>query len=425
MIIITSIIFILCLILLAQSLLALVSGIGLARYARRHSTRRQLEYQPKAAVLVPCRGIDLEFEENLRPLFLQNYGEYEIVFITENDQDPAYRVIAQMIEKSSRPAWLIVAGESKDRGQKIHNLCAGIEMLNTIDRRTEVLVFVDADARPGKDWLAELVAPLGDKRIGATTGFRWFVPAGRRGIGGWLGKLLPSILLAVWNAGALALLGERSRFAWGGSMAIRRENFDRLRILRRWDGALSDDYMLTGAVNEARQKIRFIPGALVRSPLRTTWKGLFEFTTRQIRITRVYSPTVWQFGLANYFFYNMVFLGGLVLLATGTGGSRQTALALTLLTIYLLGAINGAIRAVVATQLIARSSVNEKGSPWSGRNGLLVSCHALLNPVISLLYLYNFFASLTSRRIVWRGITYEMISPMKTIREVSGSSSRR
>ena len=102
MTIITSIIFILCLILLAQSLLALVSGIGLARYARRHSTGRQLEYQPKAAVLVPCRGIDLEFEENLRPLFLQNYGEYEIVFITENDQDPAYRVIAQMIEKSSR-----------------------------------------------------------------------------------------------------------------------------------------------------------------------------------------------------------------------------------------------------------------------------------------------------------------------------------
>lgn len=419
---ITTIIFILCLILLAQSLLALFSGIGFARFARRHASSRQREYQPKAAVLVPCRGLDHEFEENLRPLFRQNYGEYEIVFITENEEDPAHRVIERMIEESPRPAWLLVAGEARNRGQKIHNLCAGIEMLNTIDRRTEVLVFVDADARPGRDWLAELVAPLGDKRIGATTGFRWFVPTGRPGLGGWLSTLLPSVLLSIWNAGALALLGERSRFAWGGSMAIRRENFDRLRILRRWDGALSDDYMLTGAVNEARQRIRFIPGALVRSPLRATWSDLFEFTTRQIRITRIYSPTVWRFGLASYLFYNLVFFSGLGMLASGATGSPQSGLPLTLLAIYLLGATNGALRATVATQLISLSTGRGEAKSWAVRDLSLVAIHALLNPAISLLYLYNFIASLSSRRIIWRGISYEMISPLVTIREGKTSS---
>ena len=417
-----TIISVLAVVLLLQSIFALAGSINFAHYAGRQWTKRrresrQRDYQPKAVILVPCKGLDPEFEENLRPLFSQNYGEYEIIFITENEADPAHQVLERMIEQSRRPAWLLVAGESKSRGQKIHNLCAGIEMLNTIDRRTEVLVFADSDARPGRDWLAELVAPLGDKRIGATTGFRWFVPS-RAKNGGGLTRLLPSVLLAVWNAGALSLLGERSRFAWGGSMAIRRENFDRLRVLRRWDGAISDDYMLTGAVHEARQRIRFVPAALVRSPLAADWSTLLEFTTRQIRITRVYSPIVWKIGLVTHVFYNITFWGALIMLALGAG---SRSLGILLAGIYTLGMANGAIRATVAAELINRHA-DQDPSP-GGRAmvaqslgiGLLVA-HAILNPLVSLLYLGNFIASLVSRKIVWRGISYEMISPALTIR---------
>jgi ceramide glucosyltransferase len=419
--------------LLLQSLLALAASIGFARFAQRSAASRQREYQPKAVIFVPCKGLDHEFEENLQPLFTQNYSEYELIFITENETDPAHGVIEQMIGRSSRPAWLVVAGEARNRGQKIHNLCAGIEMLNTIDRRTEVLVFADADARPGSDWLSELVAPLGDKRIGATTGFRWFVPAVSGGWQRWLTALLPSTLLAVWNSGALALLGERSRFAWGGSMAIRRENFDKLRVLRRWDGAISDDYMLTGAVHEAHQRIRFVPGALVKSPLSISWSELFEFTTRQIRITRIYSPIVWKLGIATHLFYNLTLWGsigwligasaetvhtmGTTGLPEGIGpegiGPEWIRIIMSLLGgICLAGAVNGAIRAAVAIRLID----NGQGARKLRRGqAATILAHALLNPVISLLYLWNFFASLRSRRIVWRGIDYEMVSPVKTI----------
>ena len=406
-----TIILVICLLLAVQSLLALASGVRFARYTRDPANGRQREYQPKAVILVPCRGLDEEFEENLRPLFTQNYREYELIFITENESDPAHGVIAQMIGTSPRPAWLLVAGEARNRGQKIHNLCAGIEMLNTIDRRTEVLAFADADARPGADWLAGLVAPLGDKRIGATTGFRWFVPLRPPGLAGWLTRYLPSVLLTVWNAGALALLGERSRFAWGGSMAIRRENFDRLRVLERWSGAVSDDYMLSGAVHEARQRIRFVPAALVRSPLSTNWAGLLEFTTRQIRITRVYSPVVWRIGLAGYLFYNLALGGTLAILAINPAIDFSGGMIIAIVTTCLLGAANGALRAVVAFGLI--NSPSGSVARWAGQ----ISAHAILNPLISLLYLYNFLSSLVSRRIVWRGISYQMISPSITIKE--------
>jgi cellulose synthase/poly-beta-1,6-N-acetylglucosamine synthase-like glycosyltransferase len=359
------------------------------------------------------------------------------IFITENETDPAHGVIEQMIGRSSRPAWLVVAGEARNRGQKIHNLCAGVEMLNTIDRRTEVLVFADADARPGRDWLSELVAPLGDKRIGATTGFRWFVPAVSGGWQKWLTALLPSTLLAVWNSGALALLGERSRFAWGGSMAIRRENFDKLRVLRRWDGAISDDYMLTGAVHEAHQRIRFVPGALVKSPLSISWSELFEFTTRQIRITRIYSPIVWKLGIATHLFYNLTLWGsigwligasaetvhtmGAAGLPEGIGPERIVIIMSLLGGICLAGAANGAIRAAVAIRLID----NGQGARKLGRGQVatILAPRASQSGHLSALSL-EFFASLRSRRIVWRGIDYEMVSPVKTIihRPLSGET---
>ena len=134
----STILIVLGLILLLQSLLALAGGLRFARYAMRSPAKGQRQFQPKAVILVPCKGLDLDFEENLRPLFHQDYREYEIVFITESEADPAHGILSRMIKQNRRAAWLLVAGEVKNRGQKIHNLCAAIEMLNTIDRRTEV-----------------------------------------------------------------------------------------------------------------------------------------------------------------------------------------------------------------------------------------------------------------------------------------------
>ena len=302
--------------LLLQSLAALVAAARFVQYALRYP-KRQPEggraYQPKAAIFVPCKGLDPEFEKNLQPLFEQDYPDYELVFVTESTTDPAHAILTRMIQESTRSAWLLVAGQARIRGQKIHNLCAAIEMIDATDRRTEVFVFADADARPGRDWLAEMVAPLGDKRVGATTGFRWFLPTAAAG--SWKERAAQAVvvtLLSIWNSAALSLLGERSRFAWGGSMAIRRENFERLEIRRRWERALSDDYMLTGAIHEARQRIRFVPAALLPSAARLSWGELLEFTTRQIRITRIYSPNVWKGGLISHGFFVWTFWGGRV-----------------------------------------------------------------------------------------------------------------
>lgn len=385
-------------ILFLQSLLSLAAALRFSRYSLRPSRPRSSRYQPKSVIILPCKGLEPDFEENIRAFFAQDYRDYEIIFVTENETDPAYGTLSRLIKNySRRPAWLVLAGEANGRGQKVHNLLAAIDMLNSIDRRAEVIVFADSDARPSKHWLSELISPLGDKRVGATTGFRWYLPV-RGGIG--------SLLLSVWNSSALSFLGERSSFAWGGSMAIRRESFDRLNIKQRWQGALSDDYTLSGAIHESGQRIKFVPLCLVPSHADASLSELLEFSTRQMRITHVYAPRVWQIASVSHCLYNLTFWGGLIWLITaGFFGKFSFALATLLTGIFLLGATTGWTRAVVATHLLPANRAWIQKRWWA---------YVLLGPVVSLLYVYNIFASAWSKRIVWRGIGYEMISPQET-----------
>ena len=380
--------------LLLQSLISLLACFRFARYALAPRSARTSRNQLRAAILLPCRGLEPDFETNIRAFLTQDYREYEMLFVVESQQDPAYAALTQIIKQSRRNAWLLIAGEAHDCGQKVHNLLFALDTLDANDRRVEVLAFADADARPHATWLAELVAPLNDRSVGATTGFRWYVPE-RGGFASWL--------TSAWNASALSLMGERSGFAWGGSMAILRENFTRLKIKQRWRGAVSDDYVLTAALQETGQRIKFIPQCLVATHADTTLAQLIEFTTRQLKITRVYAPHVWQLTALSNVLFNFTVWGGAMCLAwRATQGQFKTALALGWLAILLLGALTSWMRATIAANLLPDVRATLMTHRWY---------YALCAPLVPLIYLYNLAASAFSRRIVWRGIGYEMIAP--------------
>ncbi|MBO0859017.1 MAG: glycosyltransferase [Chloracidobacterium sp.] len=392
--------------LFIQSFLALIATIRFTRYSLRRRSARHTRYQPKAVVIVPCRGAEREFEENIQAILAQDYRDYEVVFVTESENDPAYGALSRLLKQRRRlapPTWMVVAGEARNRGQKVHNLLAALDTLNSIGP-VDALVFADSDMRPARNWLTELVAPLGDHRIGATTGYRWYQPLKEEGEGRNRGSGFASTLLSVWNASALALLGERSGFAWGGSMAIRRENFEKIGVKERWEGALSDDYALTSAVHEHGQRIKFAPQCLVTSRLEATFKDLLEFTTRQMRITRVYSPRVWRLAFFSHTLFNLAFWGGLLWLgASCLIGRPSRSLGILLACIFLLGSITSSMRAVVAARLLGPGCV---GKWWA---------YLSFGPIVSLVYFYNVIASARITRIVWRGIGYDLISPSETV----------
>lgn len=390
------------LLLIWQSLISLGGGLRFLRYVESELRRPAGAFTPFASVVVPCRGIDDGLRDNLRTLWRQDYPAYELIFVFDDATDAAREVIDELSVEGDRlgggvaRVQIVVAGAAEDSGQKVHNLRAGV---NAADRCAEVYVFLDTDARPGKSWLRFLVAPLEDEEVGAATGYRWFVPPR---------NAVAPLLRSVWNASIASALGADTRrnFCWGGSTAIRRATFERLNVADNWRGTLSDDFALTRMLRAAKLPIHFVPGCLVPSYEDCTLRELLEFTTRQIKITRVYAAPLWQIVLWSNLVFTLVFFGG-IRLGVRELLTQGNALPLLLVSlIYVLGITKSALRLQAVRGALA---------PVSAGGFVAVCAHLLLFPLTAVLYLYNALAALLSRRITWRGIRYELKSNTETI----------
>ena len=362
---------------------SLIGGFRFAAYVRRESARPLPDFQPFVSVIAPSRGLEPGLAENVRPLLEQDYPRYEVLFVFDREDDPAATLVSHGLSQIGRT---IIAGPATDSGQKVHNLRVATAQ---VDPKSEVLVFVDTDARPANDWLRKLVAPLADETLGASSGYRWFIPD-KGGIA--------SRLRGVWNASIASALGAdvTKNFCWGGSTAIRRATFEQLNVNDRWRGTVSDDFTVTYILKEAKFPIHFTPNCLVASVGDCGWRELFEFTTRQIKITRVYASHLWLPLLLGSALFVLAFFGGLILICFHPRASVAP------LIIFLLGAAKSFIRFRAVSSVLRTS-----------RRDLIA--HILLWPFASLLYLYNCIVAAFSRRIEWRGITYELKSPSEAV----------
>ena len=380
---------------------SLLSGVRFAKYVRSQLTRRAPEFTPVVSVIAPFRGLEQGLGENITAILKQNYPAYEVVFVAANAGDPALQLVTKLSELiiagSQVKTRVVIAGDASDSGQKVHNLRAAVR---EADPSSEAFVFVDTDARPHDNWLRMLVAPLQDERIGAATGYRWFVPDK----GG-----LASHLRSVWNASIASALGDRDdkNFCWGGSTAIRRATFEKLNVTKRWRGTVSDDFTLMRILREAKLPIRFVPACLVASFGACGFRELMEFTTRQLKITRVYAPHFWRSVLLGSLLFGLVFFGGIALVVTRAALGLPFIIPLvSLLVIFGLGAAKGLVRLRAVSLMLADCQIRTRQS---------LLAHLCLWPVTSLLYLYNALVAAFSRRIKWRGITYELKSPTEAV----------
>jgi len=374
-----------------QSLFSLQDGYRFVRLVRRSLRTRARDYAPPAALIIPCKGLDQNFELNLAQFLTQDYPDYQLILVVACENDPAHRYLSERLRSPApdlpgpQSTSVVVAGHSDIRGEKVNNLLHG---LTAVSRRAEVLVFADADARPRADWLRCLVSPLADKTVTVSTGFRWYLP----------GTSLASQLRAAWDTSIATMLGEHNHnFAWGGSMALRVDDFKRLRVADHyWAHTVSDDYAVTRAVRDAGGKILFEPRCLLASREESSFGGFVRWANRQIIITRVYAAHFWALGLASHGLYCATFLFGLLLLAyPGVSKQEQIAILASLFLVLSLGMAKGRLRSVAAAELFPE----EKGKSYTSR-------YWQLAPLVPWLMFYNLVIAGLTRRIEWRGTEY-------------------
>lgn len=375
-----------------QSIAALLDGYKFLAYARRSWRRQPGGYLPATAVIIPVKGWEAGYEQNVRALLTQDYPQSQVIFTLASREDAAYRHLNGLLEDAAGPKIALVVGpRSTERGEKVQNL---INALGAVPGATEVLAFADIDARPGLDWLRSLVGPLEDPRVTVSSGFRWYLP----------GNTFGARLRAAWDTSVATTLSERGpNFAWGGSMAIRRSDFERLGVAERyWAHTVSDDYAMLRAVRQAGGWIRFEPRCLVASCEESGVGTFLGWSNRQIILTRVYAPRLWWRGIGVYLLYcGTILLGLALLVAPGLSLRSRLVAAASMMAIMVLGQAKARLRSIVARERFpeAKATLDHHGS-----------CYWTLAPLVPWVMLYNFVTAGLTRRIEWRGIRYELRS---------------
>jgi hypothetical protein len=169
---------------------------------------------------------------------------------------------------------------------------------------------------------------------------------------------------------------------------------------------VSDDFALTRALQEAGKPIIFCPECLAATPHPWTMSSLLEFTNRQILITRVYASRRWLMGAAAHVSYSLTMIyAAFLILITIPSGDPWVHLALMAFVVVLVAALKGALRTI---------AVNEMLPEWKAQLNQWSWVWIALAPIVPFLFTWNFVSSLLTKRIRWRNIRYELVSPNVT-----------
>ena len=309
----------------------------------------------------------------------------------ESEEDPAYPVIRRLIENKPH-ASVVVAGHATRCAQKVHNMLAAIKKADGPD----VYIFADADISPGRTWLREMVLPLSRPSIAATTGFRWLHLSDNR-----LSKLA-HLYANVFLYELFAFVCFVSNVGlWGGSMAIRRKDFEDMRIGELWANASVDDMSLSRVIVKEKKKAILVPRCVTHSDdVLPRSRDAVRWFARQCMYLKTYHRSLWTLAIP---------LGCLFLLCQLW---LFAALAAAIFRPHLFLAAGGGPTLLFLIGEMALVCLQPLLGPVPRFFRIL-----LLHPIYRLTPLFGLLATVGMKKILWGGILYTL-GPKGTVANV-------
>lgn len=361
---------------------------------------RQAEREETAGVLVASRGFDPSLPEMLRGLLEQDYPNYEVHVTVDESDGPACERLAQLVADHPQRARLHLhsLGEPLTTcGLKNSALLVGLRYLSPHVSR---IAMIDTDIIPPPAWLGNLLAYLDDPQVGAVSGAQWFDPGNR---------LEPGTLVrSLWNAAALVPTCMFAN-AWAGSLAFRREAFERAGLAKLWERTVVDDGPLPGAMRQLGLRMQFAPNMLMLNRESCSFPFVTNWLQRMLCWSRLYEPsfrnTLLHACLTSFL---LLMLIGCLLFGLGTangwgllclGGSWLVSNILHVLAWGIVRRTVTRSSQTVAAQLPERIPL----VVWVGL--------VLFVPVTQLVFCVATLRALGLSRIRWRGAEYEISGP--------------
>ncbi|MDI6722418.1 MAG: glycosyltransferase family 2 protein [Candidatus Aenigmarchaeota archaeon] len=330
-------------------------------------------YTPEVSVIMPCRGADHKFEDGIKSLLSQDYvGKKEFIFVVDGFGDECVRIL-----KKFKGIKVIKNKHLRGYTGKNSALLTGV-----MKAKDEIFVFADSDIIPARDWLRSLVEPLQSPEVSVTTGYRWYFP---------LKKSIVSCIRPAWDGIGFSLMTGKYRFVWGGSFALRRNDFERFDVKKIWKNEISDDAPLTRFLDKNNLHIEFVPRATVANFNSDSFRELVSWSNRQVLMVKMYAKKSWKLGMLVTGSFSFFTVLGILLLVFGN------AIGIIFLLPVVLSTLRAWLRYSTLQRLLPEFAHFEKKKTT-----------ILMEAAGKFLMFYNTLRAMTIREVEWRGKKYRV-----------------
>jgi cellulose synthase/poly-beta-1,6-N-acetylglucosamine synthase-like glycosyltransferase len=337
-----------------------------------------------------CKGAEPRLRQNIEAVLTQSYPNYRTIIVTDTETDAAHSVARSALAHHPDVDALLCVAES--HGNASGKVAALLTALDMDGWASDVYAFVDSDALTPMKWLKDIIGPLKDASIGATTGFRWYFPTNG---GFW------SHVESAWNAsGTNLMFDERYNFPWGGAMATPAEKLKTIDIRRVWENAISDDLSLNAALRHYSYRTMFLPQCTVATYNQTTRSGFLLWATRQIALTRTFNRRLWNYGLAAYASFTLIMILAVIsLLGTLVWSPAWLLPTALLIAPSLLGVFRSSKRISTFKRALPEFVADFEKTRWAD---------SIASLIVPLVMTYCIIKSARTKEIEWRGRRYKL-----------------
>lgn len=371
-------------------------------FSRPRPERLADEQCPPVAVLMGLKGTDPFLRAGLKRLLTQDYPDYQVHFVVDSRDDPAWSLVEQAISETAAATHATLQ-EFQDIPENGIVNCTNSKVVQALrslpEDSCEIIAMADGDVVADELWLRDLVTPLvNDDSIGVTYGNRWFVPPKFR-----MGTLVRSL----WNMAATSIMYHQN-MPWGGCYATRMSAVREGNLVEKWATVGALDMFTTREMRKLGLKIEFVPTLMMVNREECGLPFSFNFIRRQITWAQLYNP-VWPLAVLHSVLGAGMIAAALVIFLTGLVQDNSGA------AIWSGAGLAAYSLSQAGMALVQHSAIRQMLSRTGQPDASLTPGTVAALPFAVLLTVFVYFAAtlhcLFCRRIAWRGSLLEFHGP--------------
>jgi hypothetical protein len=339
----------------------MLTYISRGRKEENHSqSESTVRSNASVLVILPVKGVDYQLDKNLISLRDQEFDSFDLVAVVDSEEDLSVPLL-----KEGKINYITSMATCEKCSGKVRAIYSALLKYPDYDR----YVVADSDIRAQNSWLANLLNPLSDPKIGVSTTFPIFNPEG----GFW------SKIKMYWGlVGQSMMESSLTKFVWGGSMAFRRELLDS-ESLRLFSASVSDDIAILRIARKKGLEISYVPESRPKIYSKEDFHEFVEWSNRQTAFSISSTNRTFYFGMVYY----------------------VVSIYLLLSSISLAVFVN-VIFVVFLFPYFFNSFNSERKVP------VKVWYFLALTFVLPFIYVWNLISGMTRKNVVWRGNSYNL-----------------